>query len=111
MAFFKVKPYCEFRVMIEGTTSCRSVFPSGSVVELENINEGEQASRLEPLCEKETEQLLIEREAKRTDMERIATESINAGKPPVEDKESKFATALGNEKLERAKRLLGGAIK
>ena len=58
MPFFRVKPYCDYLVVIEGTTSCRDIFGPGSVVELTSINEGDQANRLDPLTDEDSEKHL-----------------------------------------------------
>ena len=58
MPFFRVKPYCDYLVVIEGTTSCRDIFGPGSIIELSSITEGDQANRLDTLTDEDSEKHL-----------------------------------------------------
>lgn len=80
MPFFKVKPDCEFRIMVAGTNTTRELFIEGDVVELSNIEEGEQACRLIPLTEEETKKYLDKKARKEAEEQKTA--EANAPKEP-----------------------------
>jgi hypothetical protein len=87
MPHFKVLPYCEYRIMVEGTTTCRKVFPEGSVIELENINVGDQACRLEELTEEQVkahiEEVAAKKKAKKSAIEKQQQEEQEEQKEPT----------------------------
>jgi hypothetical protein len=110
MPFFKVKKDCEFRRMVAGTNVTRELFIEGDVVELSDINDGEQPGRLDPMSDEETKKYLDKKAREQAEEQK----RIEAGKPKEQattanqSNDSSKGGNGGNQNLQNAKNALRG---